>query len=73
MDEISQYYVFPEAQDQLDFIVFDVPESTLPQDSEFPLSGKVVYYKQFTWSRPPENPIIYVPGYQSPPTGTLNC
>ena len=29
-DEISQYYVLPEAQDQLDFIVFDVPESALP-------------------------------------------
>ena len=38
LDEISQYYVLPETQDQLDFIVFDVPESTLPQ--EFPLSGK---------------------------------
>ena len=40
LDEISQYYVLPETQDQSDFIVFDVPESTLPQDPEFPLSGK---------------------------------
>ena len=40
LDEISQYYFLPEAQDQLDFIVFDVPESALPQDPEFPLSGK---------------------------------
>ena len=40
LDEISQYYVLPEAQDQLDFIVFDVPESVLPQDPEFPLSGE---------------------------------
>ena len=40
LDEISQYYVLPETQDQLDFIVFDVPESMLPQDPEFPLSRK---------------------------------
>ena len=40
LDEISQFYVLPEAQDQLDFIVFDVPESALPQHPEFPLSGK---------------------------------
>ena len=40
LDEISQYYVLPEAQNQLDFIVFDMPESMPPQDPEFPLSGK---------------------------------
>ena len=40
LDEISQYYVFPETQDQLDFIVVYVPESTLPQNPEFPLLGK---------------------------------
>ena len=40
VDEISQYYVFPEAHDQLDVIIWDVPESTLPQDPELPLSGK---------------------------------
>ena len=40
LDKISQYCVLPETQDQLDFIVFDVPESTLPQDPEFPLSRK---------------------------------
>ena len=36
LDEISQYYVLPEIQDQLDFIVFYVPESTLPQDPGLP-------------------------------------
>ena len=40
VDEISQYYVFAEAHDQLDVIVCDVPESTLPQDPELPLSAK---------------------------------
>ena len=40
VDVTSQYYVFPETHDQLDVIVCDVPESTLPQDPELPLSGK---------------------------------
>ena len=73
LDEISQYYVLPEAQNQLDFIVFDMPESMLPQDPEFPLSGKSSLLQTISQSGPPENPIIYVPGYQSPPIGTLTC
>ena len=40
VDEISQYYVFPETHDQLDVIVCDAPESTLPQDPDLPLLGK---------------------------------
>ena len=40
VDEISKYYAFPETHDQLDVIVCDVPDSTLPQDPELPLSGK---------------------------------
>ena len=40
LDEISKYYVLPDKQDQLDFIVFDVPEDTPPWDPELPLSGK---------------------------------
>ena len=40
VDEISQYYVFPETHNQLDVIVYDAPESTLPQDPELPLAGK---------------------------------
>ena len=40
VDEISQYYVFPETHDQLDVIVCVAPESTLPQDPELPLPGK---------------------------------
>ena len=40
VDEISQYYVFPETHNQLDVIVCDAPESALPQDPELPLLGK---------------------------------
>ena len=69
LDEISHYYVLPEMQGELDFIVFDVPESMLPQDPEIHSLEKVVYYKQFSQSGHPENPIIYVPGYQSHPLG----
>ena len=40
LEKISQYYVLPDKQDQLDFIVFDAPEDTSPWDPELPLSGK---------------------------------
>ena len=40
LDELSQYYVLPDKQDQLDFIVFDAPEDTPPRDPELPLLGK---------------------------------
>ena len=32
VDEISQYYVFPETHNQLAVIVCDAPESSLPQN-----------------------------------------
>ena len=40
VDEISQYYVFPETHGQSDVIICDAPECTFPQDPELPLSGK---------------------------------
>ena len=40
LDEMSQYYVLPEKQDQLDFVVFDAPEVTPPLDPELPHYGK---------------------------------
>ena len=40
LDEISQYYVLPDQQDQLDFIVHDAPGDILPLDPELPLLGK---------------------------------
>ena len=39
-DKISQYYILPDKQEHLDFIVFDVPEGTQPWDPELPHSGE---------------------------------
>ena len=40
LDEISQYYVLPDKQDQLEFIVYDSPGDNPPLDLELPLLGK---------------------------------
>ena len=40
LDEISQYCVLPDKQDQLDFIMCDPPETRGTLDPELPLSGK---------------------------------
>ena len=40
LDEISQYYVLPDKQDQLEFIVDGSPGDNPPLDPELPLLGK---------------------------------
>ena len=40
MDEVSQYYVLPNKQNKLDFVVCDTPEDNLQADPELPLSSQ---------------------------------
>ena len=40
LDKISQYYVLPDKQDKLEFIVYDSPGDTPSLDPELPLTGK---------------------------------
>ena len=40
LDEISQYHVLPDKQDQLEFIVYDSPEDTPPLGPELPPLGE---------------------------------
>ena len=40
LEEISQYYVLPDKQDQLEFIVYDPPKDTCQPNPELPLSGE---------------------------------
>ena len=40
LDVISQYYVFPDMQDQLEFMVHDSPGNTPSLDLELPLLDK---------------------------------
>ena len=40
LDKISHYYVLPDKQDQLEFIVCDSPKDTPPLDPELPLLGE---------------------------------
>ena len=40
LNDISQYYVLPDNQDQLEFIVCDSPGDTPSRDPELPLLGK---------------------------------
>ena len=39
MEEISQYYIFPEKFSQTDCIVYDSPDFDNPMDPELPLLG----------------------------------
>ena len=40
VDEVSQYYVLPNKQDKLGFVVCDTPEDNLQADPELLLSGQ---------------------------------
>ena len=40
LDEISQYYVLPAKQDNLNFIVYDAPRDNPPVDPELRFSGE---------------------------------
>ena len=47
LDEISQYYVLPDKQDQLDFIVYDSPGDTPPWTQSYHSQIKVTHYRQW--------------------------
>ena len=39
MEEISQYYVFPDKLSQIDCIIYDSPDLDMPLDPKLPLLG----------------------------------
>ena len=73
VDEISQYYVFPETHNQLDVIVCDAPESALPQNPGLPLSGKSSLLQTIFLVWASEKPNYLCARCQSPLIGIWIC